>query len=50
MIGGGAWACAAARIVAHNCMVDDPAGDFEDNVKMWIHESDWHVRGPGDVK
>ncbi len=56
-VGGGAWACAAARMVAQNTMVDDPADEFVDDVKMWVHEREWDGRtltevsgGPGTTR
>jgi glycerol-3-phosphate dehydrogenase len=36
----GAWACAAAKIVARNCGEDDPADLFCDDVKMWVFEEE----------
>lgn len=36
----GAWACAAVRMVARNCLADDPADEFVDEVKMWVYEEE----------
>eukprot|EP01026_Neomeris_dumetosa_P006167 TRINITY_DN1194_c0_g1_i4.p1 TRINITY_DN1194_c0_g1~~TRINITY_DN1194_c0_g1_i4.p1 ORF type:complete len:652 (+),score=126.25 TRINITY_DN1194_c0_g1_i4:73-2028(+) len=47
MIGSGAWACAALRMVALNCKVDDPADEFTDIVKMWVYEE--HIEGKGPL-
>ncbi len=49
-VGGGAWACAAARMVAQNTMVDDPADEFVDEVKMWVHEREWDGRSLIEVR
>lgn len=37
MIGSGAWACAAARMVAQNT-VGVAGGVFQDKVPMWVYE------------
>lgn len=45
VIGSGAWACAAARMVAQNAArPDDAARTFEPTVKMWVYEEDVDVR------
>ncbi len=44
MIGSGAWACAAVRMMAQNTLADDPADDFVDEIKMWVFEEDCEVR------
>ncbi|PNH08421.1 Glycerol-3-phosphate dehydrogenase [NAD(+)], partial [Tetrabaena socialis] len=44
MVGAGAWACAAVRMVAENTEMDDPADEFVDEVTMWTHESDYQGR------
>ncbi|KAG2432760.1 hypothetical protein HYH02_012893 [Chlamydomonas schloesseri] len=38
MVGSGAWACAAARMIAQNTSQDDPEDEFDDNVSMWVHQ------------
>jgi hypothetical protein len=43
VIGSGAWATAAARIVAQNTLAFDPADEFTDEVKMWVYEEDFEV-------
>ncbi|KAG2446311.1 hypothetical protein HXX76_000899 [Chlamydomonas incerta] len=40
MVGSGAWACAAARMIAQNTEVDDAADEFVDDVRMWVFEED----------
>lgn len=35
MVGSGAWACAAVRMLAQSAGVDDPAAEFDDEVRMW---------------
>ena len=42
MIGSGAWACAAARMVAQNTM-GAPGAVFEDKVSMWVYEEIYEV-------
>ncbi|GLI64296.1 hypothetical protein VaNZ11_007519 [Volvox africanus] len=44
MIGSGAWACAAVRMMAQNTLADDPADDFVDEIKMWVYEEDYEGR------
>ena len=44
VVGSGAWACAAARIVAQNTLQFDPADEFTDTVKMWVYDEDVGVR------
>jgi glycerol-3-phosphate dehydrogenase (NAD+) len=44
MVGSGAWACAALRIVAANCAARDPADEFVDEVRMWVYEEEYEVR------
>ena len=41
-VGSGAWACAALRMVAQNAMEDDPADEFDDEVKMWVYEENYN--------
>lgn len=36
MVGSGAWACAALKIVAQNCAADDAADLFEDEVGVLV--------------
>lgn len=43
VVGSGAWACAAARIVAQNTLEFDPADEFTDEVKMWVYDEDVQV-------
>ena len=43
MVGSGAWACAAARMVAQNT-VATPGGVFQDTVPMWVYEETVEVR------
>ena len=38
VIGSGAWACAAARMVAQNTASPDPSNQFAEEVKMWVYE------------
>lgn len=45
VVGSGAWACAAARIVAQNTLEFDPADEFTDQVKMWVYDEEVEVRG-----
>ncbi|GBF87939.1 glycerol-3-phosphate dehydrogenase [Raphidocelis subcapitata] len=49
MVGSGAWACAAAHMVAQNCAGDDPADEFADEVRMWVYEEDCEGRKLTDV-
>lgn len=51
MVGSGAWACAAVRILGQNCLAADEADEFVDDVRMWVYEEDYQVRGggPGQV-
>jgi glycerol-3-phosphate dehydrogenase (NAD+) len=44
-VGSGAWATAAVRMLAQNCREDDPADQFADDLRMWVFEEDWEVRG-----
>ncbi|KXZ53839.1 hypothetical protein GPECTOR_6g757 [Gonium pectorale] len=44
MIGSGAWACAAVRMMAQNTKVDDPADEFVDEIRMWVYEEDYQGR------
>ena len=46
MVGSGAWACAAARMVAQNT-VATPGGVFQDMVPMWVYEETVEVSGDG---
>eukprot|EP01025_Chloroclados_australasicus_P065940 TRINITY_DN9010_c0_g1_i4.p1 TRINITY_DN9010_c0_g1~~TRINITY_DN9010_c0_g1_i4.p1 ORF type:complete len:655 (-),score=102.82 TRINITY_DN9010_c0_g1_i4:319-2283(-) len=46
MVGSGAWACAALRMVAQSCKEDDPADEFGDLVKMWVYEEEIEGKGP----
>lgn len=43
VIGSGAWACAAARMVAQNTASATPGDEFVDEVKMWVYEEDVNV-------
>ena len=36
MIGSGAWASAAVKIVGENTLQDDPADNYVDEVRMWV--------------
>lgn len=47
VIGSGAWACAAARMVAQNTASEDPRNEFAQEVKMWVYEEDVEVRSCG---
>lgn len=40
MIGSGAWACAAAKLMAENTKRLDPGDRFDDEVKMWVWEEE----------
>lgn len=44
VIGSGAWACAAARMVAQNTASTDPSNEFAEEVKMWVYEETVNVR------
>lgn len=44
MIGSGAWACAAMRMVASNTAGDEPTNMFQDTVPMWVYEEDFEGR------
>lgn len=35
MVGSGAWACAAVRMLAQSAAQEDPADEFEDEIRMW---------------
>ena len=37
MVGSGAWACAAAKVVAGNLLL---LPDFDDELTMWVHEEE----------
>ncbi|GAX75615.1 hypothetical protein CEUSTIGMA_g3059.t1 [Chlamydomonas eustigma] len=43
MIGSGAWACAAARMVAQNAL-ENTSGMFDTKVKMWVYEENYEGR------
>jgi glycerol-3-phosphate dehydrogenase (NAD+) len=43
VLGSGAWACAAARMVAQNTASKDPANEFASEVKMWVYEEEVEV-------
>lgn len=43
MVGSGAWACAAVRIIAQNTRDADPSDEFVDDVSMWVYEEDCQV-------
>ncbi len=50
MVGSGAWACAAVRMMAENTRgAADPADDFVDEVTMWVYEEDYQVGRVGGV-
>jgi glycerol-3-phosphate dehydrogenase (NAD+) len=38
----GAWACAAAKLVARNCKLSgmSPGGEFAGEVRMWVYEEE----------
>lgn len=38
MVGSGAWACAAVRLVAENTLARDEGDRFVDEVRMWVHD------------
>lgn len=38
VIGSGAWACTAAKMVSTNCCEGGQAGIFAQEVKMWVYE------------
>ena len=42
VIGSGAWACAAARMVAQNT-VSTPGRTFHETVPMWVYEEEIEV-------
>ncbi|EFJ50801.1 hypothetical protein VOLCADRAFT_57957 [Volvox carteri f. nagariensis] len=44
MIGSGAWACAAVRMMAQNTLAHDPADNFTDEIKMWVYEEEYEGR------
>ncbi|GFR51762.1 hypothetical protein Agub_g14217 [Astrephomene gubernaculifera] len=59
MIGSGAWACAAVRMIAQNTVrqnppggegagaggqVPDPADEFAEEVRMWVYEENYQGR------
>ncbi len=46
MIGSGAWACAAARMMAQNTM-ENTSGMFRPKIKMWAFEEMYEVREGG---
>jgi hypothetical protein len=46
VIGSGAWATAAARMVAQNTLAFDPAHEFRAVVKMWVRDEDFEARVP----
>ena len=43
MIGSGAWASAAIKIIGENTGRDDVAHRFADEVKMWVKSDDPEV-------
>lgn len=43
MVGSGAWASAAVRMIAQNTRDADPADEFVDDVTMWVYEEDYEV-------
>jgi glycerol-3-phosphate dehydrogenase (NAD+) len=43
MIGSGAWACAAARLIAQNTQLGDFQDEFTSEIKMWVHQEDVEV-------
>ena len=49
VIGSGAWACAAARMIAQNTAGGPSADEFHDTVKMWVYEEDVDVRCTADA-
>lgn len=40
MVGSGAWACAAVKLVAQNTLRCDPGDTFTDTVTMWVYEEE----------
>jgi hypothetical protein len=34
-------------MVAQNCLADDEADEFVDDVRMWVYEEDYQVSGSG---
>lgn len=39
LLHAGAWACAAAKLVARNCKLSsEGTGEFAETVRMWVHE------------
>ena len=44
MIGSGAWASAAVRMVAQNTMGAKSGAMFEDKVSMWVRAGKYEVR------
>ncbi|KAG2490530.1 hypothetical protein HYH03_010926 [Edaphochlamys debaryana] len=44
MIGSGAWACAAAHMMAQNTAQHDLADEFLTDVTMWVHDEDYKGR------
>ncbi|BDA43327.1 probable glycerol-3-phosphate dehydrogenase [NAD(+)], cytoplasmic at C-terminar half [Coccomyxa sp. Obi] len=49
-IGSGAWACAAAKLVARNCWLSsETTGEFEKAVRMWVYEEEIGDRKLTDI-
>lgn len=44
VIGSGAWACAAARMIAQNTATGPNADEFHDRVRMWVYQEEVDVR------
>ncbi|MEW5301341.1 MAG: hypothetical protein WDW36_004205 [Sanguina aurantia] len=49
MIGSGAWACAAARMVAQNVLSEATVGKFDPSVKMWVFQEEVEGRDLTDL-
>ncbi len=43
MVGSGAWACAAVRMVAQNTH-ENVSDEFENSIPMWVYEEDYEGR------
>ena len=39
MVGSGAWASAAIRMIAQNTK-EDPSDEFDESVRMWVFEEE----------
>jgi glycerol-3-phosphate dehydrogenase (NAD+) len=46
----GAWACAAAKLVAYNCKLSsEGTGEFAEAVRMWVYEEEVGGRKLTDI-